>query len=205
MAKGLLALSTLSAATALSATATRRSPLTVAPPSNDQLVIAGKTFNSRLFLGTGKYKTAQDMADSIAASEAEVVTVAVRRVEGAVTSMLETSIDWNKVWLLPNTAGCTTAEDAVRVARLGREVAKTLGQDDNNFVKLEVITDSTYLLPDPVGTLAAARQLVKEGFAVLPYCSPDPVLCRHLEDIGCATVMPLGSPIGSGQGIDASS
>ena len=177
----------------------------MAPPSNDQLIIAGKTFNSRLFLGTGKYKTAQDMADSIAASEAEVVTVAVRRVEGAVTSMLETSIDWNKVWLLPNTAGCTTAEDAVRVARLGREVAKTLGQDDNNFVKLEVITDSTYLLPDPVGTLAAARQLVKEGFAVLPYCSPDPVLCRHLEDIGCATVMPLGSPIGSGQGIDASS
>ena len=98
IARWLLALSTLSAATALSATATRRSPLTVAPPSNDQLVIAGKTFNSRLFLGTGKYKTAQDMADSIAASEAEVVTVAVRRVEGAVTSMLETSIDWNKVW-----------------------------------------------------------------------------------------------------------
>jgi len=205
IARWLLALSTLTAAAALSTTATRRSPLAVAPPSNDQLVIAGKTFNSRLFLGTGKYKTAQDMADSIAASEAEVVTVAVRRVEGAVTSMLETSIDWNKVWLLPNTAGCTTAEDAVRVARLGREVAKTLGQDDNNFVKLEVITDSTYLLPDPVGTLAAARQLVKEGFAVLPYCSPDPVLCRHLEDIGCATVMPLGSPIGSGQGIDASS
>ena len=145
------------------------------------------------------------MADSVEASGAEVVTVAVRRVEGAVTSMLETSIDWNKVWLLPNTAGCTTAEDAVRVARLGREVARNLGQEDNNFVKLEVITDSTYLLPDPVGTLAAARQLVSEGFAVLPYCSPDPVLCRHLEDIGCATVMPLGSPIGSGQGIDAQS
>lgn len=194
----------VASATSLSATATRRSPLTVAPQS-DQLVIAGKTFNSRLFLGTGKYRSAQDMADSVEASGAEVVTVAVRRVEGAVTSMLETSIDWNKVWLLPNTAGCTTAEDAVRVARLGREVARNLGQEDNNFVKLEVITDSTYLLPDPVGTLAAARQLVSEGFAVLPYCSPDPVLCRHLEDIGCATVMPLGSPIGSGQGIDAQS
>ena len=194
----------VASATSLSATATRRSPLTVAPQS-DQLVIAGKTFNSRLFLGTGKYRSAQDMADSVEASGAEVVTVAVRRVEGAVTSMLETSIDWNKVWLLPNTAGCTTAEDAVRVARLGREVARNLGQEDNNFVKLEVITDSTYLLPDPVGTLAAARQLVSEGFAVLPYCSPDPVLCRHLEDIGCATVMPLGSPIGSGLGIDAQS
>jgi len=194
----------VASATSLSATATRRSPLTVAPQS-DQLVIAGKTFNSRLFLGTGKYRSAQDMADSVEASGAEVVTVAVRRVEGAVTSMLETSIDWNKVWLLPNTAGCTTAEDAVRVARLGKEVARNLGQEDNNFVKLEVITDSTYLLPDPVGTLAAARQLVSEGFAVLPYCSPDPVLCRHLEDIGCATVMPLGSPIGSGQGIDAQS
>ena len=112
MPRRLATLTLLSAASALSATATRRSPLTVAPPSNDQLVIAGKSFNSRLFLGTGKYKTAQDMADSIAASEAEVVTVAVRRVEGAVTSMLETSIDWDKVWLLPNTAGCTTAEDA---------------------------------------------------------------------------------------------
>ena len=163
-------------------------PLTVAPPSNDQLVIAGKTFNSRLFLGTGKYKTAQDMADSIAASEAEVVTVAVRRVEGAVTSMLETSIDWNKVWLLPNTAGCTTAEDAVRVARLGREVAKTLGQDDNNFVKLEVITDSTYLLPDPVGTLAAARQLVRR--ARYYHTARRTRSCVDMQDIGCATVMP---------------
>jgi thiazole synthase len=172
---------------------------------DDALVIAGKTFRSRLFLGTGKYRSAGEMADSVAASGSEVVTVAVRRSEAAVTSMLAETIDWDKVWLLPNTAGCATAEEAVRIARLGREVARSLGQADNNFVKLEVITDPRYLLPDPLGTLAAARTLVKEGFAVLPYCSADPVLCRHLEDVGCATVMPLGSAIGSGQGIDAES
>jgi thiazole synthase len=103
--------------------------------------------------------------------------------------------------MLPNTAGCTTAEEAVRVARLGREMAKLLGQEDNNFVKLEVIPDSRYLLPDPIGTLKAAEQLVKEGFAVLPYINADPLLAKHLEEVGCATVMPLGSPIGSGQGI----
>jgi thiazole synthase len=103
--------------------------------------------------------------------------------------------------MLPNTAGCKTAEEAVRVARLGREMAKLLGQEDNNFVKLEVIPDSKYLLPDPIGTLEAAEQLVKEGFAVLPYINADPLLAKRLEDAGCATVMPLGSPIGSGQGI----
>ncbi|KAH8060628.1 hypothetical protein JL722_4740 [Aureococcus anophagefferens] len=149
----LLALMAASAS-ALSATIAR--PATVADP----LVIAGKTFNSRLFLGTGKYRTSAEMAASVEASGAEVVTVAVRRVESAVTEMLAASIDWDKA----------------------------LGQGDNNFVKLEVITDSTYLLPDPLGTVAAARQLVKEGFAVLPYCSPDPILCRHLEDVGCATL-----------------
>jgi len=173
---------------------------------DDLLEIAGRTFRSRLFLGTGKYRSVDEMAASVAASGAEIVTVAVRRLntaKAAETLTLNDAIDWSRVWLLPNTAGCTTAEDAVRVARLGRELARTLGQHDNNFVKLEVITDADYLLPDPVGTLAAARQLVSEGFAVLPYCTPDPVLCRHLEDVGCATVMPLGSPIGSGRGIDA--
>ena len=140
IARWLLALSTLTAAAALSATATRRSPLTVAPP-NDQLVIAGKTFNSRLFLGTGKYKTAQDMADSIAASEAEVVTVGAP-VEGARHEHAG-DVDRLEQGLAAAEHGrCTTAEDAVRVARLGG-VAKPLGQDDNNFVKLEVITDST--------------------------------------------------------------
>ena len=176
-----------------------------AAAASDPLIIAHKSFESRLFLGTGKYRSAEEMSASVEASGSEVVTVAVRRVEDSVTEMLSATIDWDKVWLLPNTAGCTTAEDAVRIARLGRETARALGQDDNNFVKLEVITDSKYLLPDPLGTIAAAQQLVKEGFAVLPYCSPDPILCRHLEDVGCATVMPLGSPIGSGQGIDAAS
>lgn len=176
-----------------------------AAAADDALVIGGKTFSSRLFLGTGKYRSSAEMAASVAASGAEVVTVAVRRVETAVNEMLAESIDWDRVWLLPNTAGCATADDAVRVARMGREVARSLGQADNTFVKLEVITDPTYLLPDPLGTLAAAKQLVSEGFTVLPYCSADPVLCRHLQDVGCATVMPLGSAIGSGQGIDAES
>jgi len=103
--------------------------------------------------------------------------------------------------MLPNTAGCQTAEEAVRVARLGREMAKLLGQEDNNFIKLEVIPDPKYLLPDPIGTLQAAEQLVKEGFAVLPYINADPLLAKRLEEAGCATVMPLGSPIGSGQGL----
>jgi thiazole synthase len=103
--------------------------------------------------------------------------------------------------MLPNTAGCQTAEEAIRVARLGREMAKLLGQEDNNFIKLEVIPDPKYLLPDPIGTLQAAEQLVKEGFAVLPYINADPLLAKRLEEAGCATVMPLGSPIGSGQGL----
>ncbi|MCU0537770.1 MAG: thiazole synthase, partial [Hydrococcus sp. Prado102] len=114
---------------------------------------------------------------------------------------LAEAIDWTKIWMLPNTAGCKTAEEAIRVARLGREMTKLLGQEDNNFVKLEVIPDPKYLLPDPIGTLQAAEQLVKEGFAVLPYINADPLLAKRLEEAGCATVMPLGSPIGSGQGI----
>jgi thiazole synthase len=114
---------------------------------------------------------------------------------------LAEALDWGKIWMLPNTAGCQTPEEAIRVARLGREMAKLLGQEDNNFTKLEVIPDTKYLLPDPIGTLQAAEQLVKEGFAVLPYINADPLLAKRLEEIGCATVMPLGSPIGSGQGI----
>jgi thiazole synthase len=103
--------------------------------------------------------------------------------------------------MLPNTAGCATADEAIRVARLGRELAKLAGQEDNTFVKLEVIPDSRHLLPDPIGTLEAAETLVKEGFTVLPYINADPLLAKRLEEAGCATVMPLGSPIGSGQGI----
>lgn len=167
------------------------------------LVIAGRSFQSRLMTGTGKYNTLDHMRESLAASHCEIVTVAVRRVQTKAPGHegLAEAIDWSKIWMLPNTAGCQTAEDAIRVARLGREMAKLLGQEDNNFVKLEVIPDSKYLLPDPIGTLEAAEQLVKEGFAVLPYINADPLLAKRLEDVGCATVMPLGSPIGSGQGL----
>ena len=169
----------------------------------DPLIIAGRTFRSRLMTGTGKYSSIAAMQQSIAASGCEIVTVAVRRVQTQAPGHegLAEALDWQKLWMLPNTAGCQTAEEAVRVARLGREMAKLLGQEDNNFVKLEVIPDSKYLLPDPIGTLAAAEQLVKEGFAVLPYINADPMLAKRLEEVGCVTVMPLGSPIGSGQGI----
>lgn len=169
----------------------------------DELIIAGRSFSSRLMTGTGKYASIEYMQDSIIASGCEIVTVAVRRVQTKAPGHegLAEALDWSKIWMLPNTAGCKTAEEAIRVARLGREMAKLLGQEDNNFVKLEVIPDAKYLLPDPIGTLEAAEQLVKEGFAVLPYINADPMLAKRLEEVGCATVMPLGSPIGSGQGI----
>ncbi len=181
-------------------------PSTVLPsPIADlkPLVIAGREFRSRLMTGTGKYANFNLMRRSIAASGSEIVTVAVRRVQTNAPGHegLGEALDWKTLWMLPNTAGCKTAEEAIRVARLGREMAKLLGQEDNNFVKLEVIPDAKYLLPDPIGTLQAAEQLVKEGFAVLPYINADPLLAKRLEEVGCATVMPLGSPIGSGQGI----
>ncbi len=181
--------------------------VTVYPPESllhdRPLTIAGRQFRSRLMTGTGKYRSIADLQASVAASECEIVTVAVRRVQTNAPGHegLVDALDWQKIWLLPNTAGCQTAEDAVRVARLGREMAKLLGQEENNFVKLEVIPDPKYLLPDPFGTLAAAEQLVKEGFAVLPYINADPLLAKRLEEVGCATVMPLASPIGSGQGL----
>lgn len=169
-----------------------------------KLIIHGREFNSRLMLGTGKYKSLLETQQSIEASSCEIVTVAIRRLDyNSVSkkSNLITSLNWNKLWLLPNTAGAKTAEEAIRLACLGRELTKRIGQEENNFVKLEVISDPKYLLPDPIGTVKAAEFLVKKGFSVLPYISPDPMLAKHLEDIGCATVMPLGSPIGSGQGI----
>ncbi|MEH2414988.1 glycine oxidase ThiO [Nostoc sp.] len=173
------------------------------PTQDSPLIIAGKTFQSRLMTGTGKYRSIEEMQQSIAASDCQIVTVAVRRVQTKAPGHegLAEALDWTKIWMLPNTAGCQTAEEAIRVARLGREMAKLLGQEDNNFVKLEVIPDLKYLLPDPIGTLQAAEQLVKEGFAVLPYINADPMLAKRLEDVGCATVMPLASPIGSGQGL----
>ena len=161
------------------------------------LEIGGKSFTSRLMVGTGKYSDYETMKNAMAASEAEIVTVAIRRVEtnapGHVGIMEH--IDLDKYWLLPNTAGCATAEEAIRVARL----SKAMGI--NNWIKLEVIPDSKYLLPDPIATLEAAKVLVDEGFIVLPYVNADPLLCKRLEEIGCATVMPLASPIGTGQGI----
>jgi thiazole synthase len=171
--------------------------------SGDPLIIGGRSFRSRLMTGSGKYRNFEEMRAAIAASECDIITVAVRRVQTNAPGHegLAAAIDWTKVWMLPNTAGCQTAEEAIRVARLGRELAKLVGQEDNNFVKLEVIPEGKYLLPDPIGTLEAAEKLVKEGFIVLPYINADPLLAKRLEEVGCATVMPLGSPIGSGQGI----
>ena len=163
----------------------------------DDLVIADKTFKSRLIVGTGRHRTMEEMVDAIEASGTEMVTVAIRRLDldnPAEKTILD-YIDWTKYNILPNTAGCKTVEEALFVARLGRQVSQT------NWVKLEVIPDPRYLLPDPIGTLEAAQMLVKEGFIVLPYIHADPVLAKRLEEAGCATVMPLGSAIGSGQGI----
>jgi thiazole synthase len=165
--------------------------------AHDPLVVAGQALRSRLMVGTGKYRDFAVMRDAIAASGAEVVTVSIRRVElGAPghAGILD-AIDLSAYRLLPNTAGCRTAEEAVRVARLGRAMAET------SWVKLEVIPDAKYLLPDPVETLRAAETLVADGFTVLPYMPADPVLARRLAEAGCATVMPLASPIGSGRGV----
>jgi len=171
---------------------------------SDILKIGNKSFNSRLMLGTGKYKTVNNAIQSIEKSDCEIVTVAIRRLPVNLkkdTSTFLNFLDWEKLWLLPNTAGSQTAEEAVRIAFLGHELACRIGQEDNFFVKLEVISDPKYLLPDPIGTLKAAEFLIKKGFTVLPYINADPILALHLEDLGCATVMPLGSPIGSGQGL----
>lgn len=166
-------------------------------PSADVLTIAGRHFSSRLIVGTGKYRSSRDMVASFEASGTEMITVALRRIDfddPASRSVLD-DVDWTRYAILPNTAGCRTAEEAVRVARM----ARAMGLSD--WIKVEVIPDPRYLLPDPVGTLEACTILVQEGFTVLPYINADPVLARRLEEIGCATVMPLGSPIGSGQGL----
>ena len=171
----------------------------------ERLKIGDKFFESRLMLGTGKYKTKFDALTSIEKSECEIVTVAIRRLptnlKNDTTNFLN-QLNWKKLWLLPNTAGSQTAEEAIRMAFLGHELACQIGQPENFFIKLEVISDPKYLLPDPVGTLKAAEFLVKKVFTVLPYINADPMLALHLEDLGCATVMPLGSPIGSGQGLN---
>lgn len=163
----------------------------------DKLVVAGREFNSRLIIGTGKYQTYQQNADALEASGADMVTVAVRRVNltNPDEPLLIDYIDPKKTVYLPNTAGCFTGEDAVRTLRLAREAG---GWD---LVKLEVLSDPKHLYPDMEETMRAAKLLIEDGFEVMVYCSDDPVFARKLEDLGCAAIMPLGAPIGSGLGI----
>jgi thiazole synthase len=161
----------------------------------DTFTIAGRGFRSRLILGTGKYESFEVMRGAVVASGAEMVTVAVRRIDFDAPGEDIAAALPDGVLLLPNTSGCETAEEAVRMARL----ARAGGLPD--WIKLEVIPDSRYLLPDPVETLKAAETLVHEGFTVLPYMLPDPVLAKKLEEAGCATVMPLAAPIGTGRGL----
>src|SRR5215217_9085123 len=163
----------------------------------DELVIAGRTFRSRLIVGTGKYSSFPVMKRAHDASGADMVTVAVRRVnisDRSKESLLD-YIDTSRIFILPNTAGCYTADEAIRTARLGREAGLS------NWVKLEVIGDERTLFPDNEALIEATRTLVREGFVVLPYTNDDPVVCRKLVDAGAAAVMPLGAPIGSGLGI----
>jgi thiazole synthase len=191
---------------------------------HDPLLIAGRSFTSRLIVGTGKYKSVEETERAVDASGAEIVTVAIRRVDlgdrtsGSLMSLLQRRAEGGRAevgtsaggsssgggrWVvLPNTAGCYTAEDAIRTLRLARELELGgEGEGRGPMVKLEVIGDAKTLYPDNEQTLEAAKVLVKEGFVVLPYCIDDPIVCRKLEEVGCAAVMPLAAPIGSGLGI----
>jgi thiazole synthase len=163
--------------------------------TNDDLVIAGRALRSRLLLGTGGFASLELLATALEVSGAELATVALRRVDPSARGSLVDVLAQAHVELLPNTAGCYTARDAVLTAKLAREAFAT------NWIKLEVIGDDRTLMPDAPQLLAAAEELAAEGFVVLPYCNDDPVLARRLQDVGCAAVMPLGSPIGSGMGI----
>lgn len=162
------------------------------------LVIAGTEFSSRLFLGTGKYSSGAVMAQSLAAAGTQLVTVALRRLRtDGVSDNILAHLDRSRYRLLPNTSGVRDAKEAVLAAELAREALET------NWVKLEIHPDPKYLMPDPVETLKAARDLVQRGFIVLPYVHADPVLCKQLEEAGCAAVMPLGAPIGSNRGLES--
>lgn len=172
-------------------------------PFLEPLRVAGRTFHSRLFVGTGKYATMEIMRAALDASGAEVVTVAVRRerlMNSEGRSLLE-FIDLSRFTILPNTAGCFSAGDAVRVAVLGREILEQLNNPGASWVKLEVLGDKRTLLPDPVGTIEATRELVRQGFTVLSYTTDDPITAIRIKEAGAASVMPAGSPIGSGQGV----
>ncbi len=163
---------------------------------NDKLIIAGRTFDSRLMVGTGKFPNADIMRNSVEASGSQIVTIALRRIDLDAPSdnMLE-ALDMDKYLILPNTSGARNAEEAVRLAKIARDGGLP------SWIKVEVTPDPRTLLPDPIETLKASRQLVKEGFTVLPYMPADPVLAKHLQDAGVSTVMPLGSMIGTGMGI----
>lgn len=168
-----------------------------------KLNLGGLEFESRLIVGTGKYADYETMATALDASGTEVVTVAVRRdrlIDGEGRSLLD-FIDMSRYTILPNTAGCFTAEDAVRVSRLGREILEQLDNPGQQWVKLEVLGDKKTLLPDPQGTLEACRELVKDGFKVLCYTSDDPIMAMKIKEAGATSVMPAASPIGSGQGV----
>lgn len=170
--------------------------MTAVAAKQDLLTIGGKSFNSRLMMGTGKFRTPEEMNAAFEAGETEIITVALRRIDlDAPKRSILDEVDWKRYQILPNTAGCRTADEAIRVARLAQAM------ELSDWIKVEVIPDPKYLLPDPVGTLEACEVLVKEGFVVLPYINADPVLAMRLQEIGTATVMPLASPIGSGQGM----
>lgn len=177
--------------------------MTVAAAADKPLTLGSHQFPSRLIVGTGKYATYELMRDCLAASGADVITVAVRRerlIDADGRNILD-FIDLDRYTILPNTAGCFTADDAIRVARLGREILEGLENPGADWVKLEVLGDKKTLLPDPVATLKATEELVKDGFQVLCYTTDDPITARRLKDAGATSVMPAGSPIGSGQGI----
>src|SRR5512133_702068 len=163
--------------------------------SADRLIIAGKEFNSRLIMGTGGAPSLEVMEAALVASGTELTTVAMRRIDASAPGSVLDILDRQGIAVLPNTAGCYTSADALLTAQLAREALET------NWVKLEVIADEVTLLPDPIETLDAAERLVADGFVVLPYTNDDPILARKLADAGCAAVMPLGAPIGSGLGI----
>ncbi len=176
--------------------------MTTLPPDKP-LVLGTHTLNSRLIVGTGKYATFELMQECLEASGSDVITVAVRRerlVDASGRNILE-FIDLKRYTILPNTAGCFNSEDAIRVARLGREILRGLENPGADWVKLEVLADTRTLLPDPVATVEACKHLVDDGFQVLCYTSDDPITARRLKDAGATSVMPAGSPIGSGQGV----
>lgn len=178
-------------------------PASDTPPDDAPLVVGGHTLASRLIVGTGRYDTMNQMRDSLDQSGADCVTVAVRRerlYDRSGKNILD-FLDLDRYTLLPNTAGCYTAADAIRAAKLGREILKTLGNPGADWVKLEVLGDSRTLLPDPAQTVQACEELTKQGFKVLCYTSDCPVTAQRLKAVGAASVMPAGSPIGSGQGL----